>query len=230
MYFLTRTCGILFFAAAAATGVMSFVDTAPDIAAANEALGTQPIASSVKFTIGSQVVVDVIFFALFLLIGWFLWSSEIQQTWAVVTTGLLVIGSIVIRVEPVMPIEVGRISPGLAFWGALVIDDFYPPPLKADTERRNVTTFPSDRYYYMVATEQNLPGTEQHPQRSVVLNFNNAKGEAGKFWAHGHQGAQVIGRLAGTRTILDYDHGRDTYAVPHMMVEEVAPAGARRQQ
>lgn len=230
MFMLTKVCGILFFAAAAATGVMSFVDTAPDIAAANEALGNQPIASSVKFTTGSQVVVDVIFIVIFALFGWFLWSSEIQQTWAVIITALLLAGTITIRVEPLLPMNIGRISPGLALWGAYVVDDFYPAPLKPGTEFRHVNTFPSDRYYYMVVTEPNLSGSEQHPGQSVVLNFNNAPGEAAKFWAQGGQGAQVTGRLAGNRTILDYDHDRDTYSVPHMMVEEVAPVGARRQR
>ena len=230
MFMLTKVCGILFFAAAAATGIMSFVDTAPDIAAANEALGNQPIASSVKFTTGSQVVVDVVFIVIFALFGWFLWTSEIQQTWAVVITALLLAGTIAIRVEPLLPISVGRHSSGLAFWGAYVIDDFYPSPLKEGAERRNAITFPSDRHYYLVVTEPNLPGNRQHPDRTVVLNFNNAPQEQAKFYAHGQRGAQVTGRLAGTRTILDYDHERDTYAVPHMMVERVDPVGAREQR
>lgn len=227
MYLLTRVSGVLFFAAAAATGVFSFIDTAPELAAAVDALGTEPIVSSVKFSIGVEVVPDVVFIAIFAIFGWFLWSSEIQQTWAVAITAVLLIGSIVVRVTPVLPMDVARHSPGLAFWGALVIDDYYPAPLKPETEARNVITYPANQYYYMVVTEQNLSGSEPHPSKSVVLNFNKATTAANQFWGRGQAGAQIIGRLAGTRSILDYDHKRDVYSVPHLMVEEVAAVGAR---
>ncbi len=230
MHVITRVCGVLFFAAALAVAVMSFVDTAADIAAANEAIGNQPIASTVRFRIGFPVALDVIIAVILALFGWFLWSSEIQQTWAVVMTGLLVIGSVVIRVEPLLPIDVGRVSPGLAFWGAQVIDDFYPPPMVPDQERRRWQTFPMDRYYYLAVTEENLPGNEPHPDRSVMLNFNHAPEEMARFFAQGYAGSQIIGNLAGNRAVLDYDHRRKVYLVPHIMVQEIAPVGARKQE
>lgn len=229
MYFLTRFSGMLFLAAALATIVLSIVDTAPEMMAAGRQLGEQPIASSVKFRIGSEVVFDVFAVAALALFGWFLWSSEIQQTWAVVITGLLLAGSILVRVQPLLPMDVARHSPGLVFWGALVIDDFYPAPAPAEGKARNVTTFPVNQYYRLAVTEKNLPGSEKHPGKSVALNFNEAQPALGTFWAAGWQGVQITGTLAGTRTILDYDFKRDVYSVPHLVVREVAQVGARNQ-
>lgn len=227
MYFLTRFSGLLFLALAAGTIVMAIVDTAPEFAAASEALSGQPILSSVKFNIGIQIVADVFVVAGFALFGWFLWTSEIVQTWAVVITGLVVAGSIVIRVEPLLPMNVGRLSPGTAFWGAYVIDDFYPAPPPAQGRARNITTFPVNQYYRLAVTEQNLPGGETNEGKAVALNFNNAQPAMGTYTAAGYQGVQITGRLAGTRTILDYDFERDTYSVPQLVVESVAAVGAR---
>ncbi|MFW5869026.1 MAG: hypothetical protein ACOCX2_14470 [Armatimonadota bacterium] len=227
MYFLTRFCGILFLALAAGTIVMAIVDTAPEIAATNEALAGQPIASSVKFNIGFQVVFDVFAVAAFALFGWFLWTSEIVQTWAVVITALLLIGSVVIRVEPLLPMNVARVSPGMAFWGAYVIDDYYPAPPPAEGQARNITTFPVTQYYRLAVTQQNLPGNQMNEDKAVALNFNDAQQALGSFHASGYQGVQITGKLAGTRTILDYDFEREVYSVPHLMVESVDQVGAR---
>lgn len=229
MYFLTRFSGLLFLAAALIAAILSVMDAVPEFAAVGEALGDEPISSSVKFNIGFQIVFDVIAIAVLVLIGWFLWTSEIQQTWAVVITALLLIGSIVIRVEPLLPINVARVSPGLAFWGAYVIDDVYLPPPPAEGRGRNVTTFPITQYYRLAVTEPNLSGSEKHSDKAVALNFADAQPAMGTFWSAGYQGVQITARVAGTRTILDYDFERDTYSVPHVMVEEVAQVGARNQ-
>ncbi|NLO06362.1 MAG: hypothetical protein GX131_11110 [candidate division WS1 bacterium] len=229
MFFLTRFSGIVFFLLAAITIVFSVVDTAPELAAANAALGDEPIGSSVKFRIGSEVVFDVIALAVFVLIGYFLWTSEIQQTWGVVIAFLLIAGSVLIRVQPLLPMDVARHSPGLVFWGAMVVDDFYPSLPPTGVQRR-VTTYPSSQWYYLVVSENNLSRSEPQPGKSVVLNFTDAQSEAGTFYSRGVQGAQVTGTLAGTRTVLDYDHKRDVYSVPHMMVQKVEPVGARRSQ
>lgn len=229
MYFLTRFCGLLFLALALTTVILSIVDSAPEFAAVSEALGEEPISSSVKFDIGFQIVFDVFAVAAFALVGWFLWTSEIQQTWAVAITALLLIGSIVIRVQPLLPMNVARHSPGMVFWGAYVIDDYYPAPPPARGQARNVTTFPVNNYYRLAVTEKNLSGDEKHANKAVALNFTEAQQALGAFRASGVQGAQITGKLAGTRTILDYDFERDTYSVPHLMVEGIDQVGARNQ-
>lgn len=229
MYFLTRFSGILFLALAAGVIVMSIVDTAPEFASVTEQLGNEPISSSVKFDIGFQIVFDVIAIGIFALFGWFLWTSEIQHTWAVVMTFLLLAGSIVIRVEPLLPMNVARHSPGLVFWGAYVVDDFYPAPPPAQGQARNVTTFPVDEHYRLAVTEANLSGDETNEGKAVALNFGEDPQALGTFTASAWQGLQITGKLAGTRTILDYDFERDTYSVPHLVVEEVAQVGARNQ-
>jgi hypothetical protein len=227
VYFLTRFSGILFLALAAGVIVMSIVDTAPEFASVTEQLGNEPISSSVKFDIGFQIVFDVVAIAIFALFGWFLWTSEINQTWAVVMTALLIAGSVVIRVEPLLPMNVGRVSPGLVFWGAYVVDDYYPPPPPGQGQGRDITTFPVNQYYRLAVTEPNLPGNEKHEGKAVALNFSEAQQALGSFRASGVQGAQITGRLAGTRTILDYDFERDVYSVPHLMVESIDQVGAR---
>ncbi|MEA3401748.1 MAG: hypothetical protein U9R79_10960 [Armatimonadota bacterium] len=228
MYFLTRTCGLLFLGLALVTVILSFVDTAPEVISAADILRKGdfplPIATSVKYKIGGEVLFDVIAVAAFALFGWFLWTSEIQQTWAVVITFLLLAGAVTIRVTPLLSMDVGRHSPGLIFWGAMVVDDFYPSPLKPGAERRGVSSFPPSDGYALAVTEQNLSGQEPHPAESVVLNFASAPGAVGNFVPGG---VQITGKLAGTRTVLDWDHEKEVYSVPHMMVQSVTPPAAR---
>jgi len=225
VYFLTRFCGVLFLTVALITVILSIVDTAPEIAAANAQLGEEPINSSVKFSIGSEVVVDVVAVAVFVLFGWFLWSSEIQQSWAVAITFVLLVGSIVIRAQPLLPMDVAKHSPGLIFWGAKVVDDYYPSPLKPGKQRRSVTTFPVTSYVRLAVTSRDLSGSEQHPGQSVLLDFADSPSAMSVFYGQG--GAQITGTLAGTRSVLDYDHDRDVYSIPHLMVKKIAPVGAR---
>lgn len=229
VHFLTRTCGALFLAAAVITIILGIMDTVPEVtdAAAQLRQGNNPlpIATSVKYRIGSEVLLDVLAIAIFGLFGYFLWTSEIQQTWAVIITFLLLVGSVVIRTTPLLPMDVARISPGLVFYGALVIDDYYPAPIKPGTRARSVQTFPQNQYNRLAVTEKGLSGSEPQPGQTVVLDFSKATSAATQFYAQG--GAQLIGKTRGTRTILDHDHERVVYPVPNLVVEEIAPVGAR---
>jgi len=229
VHFLTRTSGLIFLTAAVLTIILSIVDTAPEAVDAGEQLrdgsNPMPIATSVKYRIGSEVIFDVFALAGFALVGWFLWTSEIQQTWAVVITALLLTVSITIRVTPLVPMDVARHSPGLFFWGALVVDDYYPSPLAAGKEVRHASTFPTNRYNRLGVTTRGLSGGEPHPGETVVLDFVKSPSLMGQFYGRG--GAQIIGRTVGTRTILDWDHKKTIYPVPHLVVLEVAVVGAR---
>ena len=226
MYFLTRFSGLLFMLVAVGAIVMAIMDTVPEFSAATEEFGEQPINSSIKFKIGSEIIFDVFVVAAMALFGWFLWTSEIQQTWAVVLTALLVAASITIRVTPLLPMEIARHSPGFAFWGALVIDDYYPTPIQP----RNAMTFPMNEYYLFAVTEKNLSREETNKESMVAANFSKAQSAYPQFWAAGWQGVQITGTVAGTRTVLDYDFERVVYSVPHLIVQKVEPVGARLQE
>jgi hypothetical protein len=226
MYFLTRFSGLLFMLVAVGAIVMAIMDTVPEFSAATEEFGEQPINSSIKFKIGSEIIFDVFVVAAMALFGWFLWTSEIQQTWAVVLTALLVAASITIRVTPLLPMEIARHSPGFAFWGALVIDDYYPTPIQP----RNAMTFPMNEYYLFAVTEKNLSREETSKESMVAANFSKAQAAYPQFWAAGWQGVQITGTVAGTRTVLDYDFERVVYSVPHLIVQKVEPVGARLQE
>ncbi len=220
----TKLCGIIFFACAIAVVIMAMIDTAPEATNAAKVLrrggpdsDPAPIATSVKYKIGGEVVFDLMVLGALGLFGYFLYTSEIQQTWAVVITALLVIGSVVIRTMPLLPMDVGSKSAGCAFWGAYVIDDYYP------ATGRQVKTFPmtaNDRFVML----ERMTSTAANPAQSVVLDFAKAPSLAGQFDGM-PGGAQVIGTLAGTRTILDYDNKQIVYSVPHLMVEEIAAPG-----
>jgi len=224
----TKLCGIIFFACAVAVIIMAITDTAPEASDAAKNLrrggptsDPAPIATSVKYKIGSEVVFDLMVLGALGLFGYFLYTSEIQQTWAVVITALLVIGSIVIRTTPLLPMDVGKHSAGCAFWGAYVIDDFYP------AVGRDVDTFPMTQNYRFVMLER-MTSKTANPAQSVVLNFGNAPELVARFRSM-PGGAQIIGKLAGTRTILDKDNKQIVYSVPHLMVEEIAAPGTGRE-
>ncbi len=227
MQSMTKLCGIIFFACAITVIVLSITDTAPEAtdAAKNLRRGgptsdPAPIATSVKYKIGGEPVFDLMVLGALVLFGYFLYTSEIQQTWAVVVTALLVVGSIVIRTTPLLPMDVGNKSAGCAFWGAYVIDDFYHPP------QRRVRTFPMNRNYRFSMLERTT-STTANPAQSVVLDFGNAP-ELGARFDSMPGGAQLIGKLAGTRTILDEDNKRVVYSVPHLMVEKIVQLGSGR--
>lgn len=224
----TKLCGLIFFACAVAVIVLSITDTAPEVTNAAKVLrrggptsDPAPIATSVKYKIGGEVVFDVMVLAALAMFGYFLYTSEIQQTWAVVITALLLIGSVVIRTTPLLPMDVGKNSAGCAFWGAYVIDDYYP------AAGRQVKTFPMNRNYRFVMLER-MTSKTANPGQSVVLDFGKVPSLAGQFDVM-PGGAQVIGKLAGTRTILDYDNKQIVYSVPHLMVEKIAKPGSGRQ-
>jgi len=228
MQSVTKLCGIIFFACAVTVIVLSITDTAPEANNAAKVLrrggptsDPAPIATSVKYKIGGEVVFDLMVLSALALFGYFLYTSEIQQTWAVVVTALLVIGSVVIRTTPLLPMDVGKNSAGCAFWGAYVIDDFYP------ASQRRVQTFPMTRNYRFTMLEK-VTGTTANHAQSVVLDFGSAPELAARFDSM-PGGAHIIGKLAGTRTILDYDNKKIVYSVPHLMVEKIVEPGSGRQ-
>jgi len=227
MRFLTKFSGMLLIAAAVILIILSIVDTAPEAndAAAKLRMGSsrtsspQPIATSVKYKIGSEVVFDVMALVVLGLFGWFLYTTEVQQTWAVVTMAVLLVGSIAIRSTPLLDMGIGRYSPGFAFWGAQVTDDFYPP-----TVARQVRTFPMNQYYRFAYTARES-GTSSHPGESVVLNFGDAPTLVAQYDSR-PGGSRLTGKLAGTRTVLDYDNDKVVYSVPHLMVTKVESLGS----
>lgn len=226
MAFLTKFSGMLLIAAAATVIVLAIVDTAPEAsnAAAELRMGgpgssPQPIATSVKYKIGGEVVFDVMVLVVLGLFGWFLYTSEVQQTWAVVLMGLLLVGSIVIRSTPLLSMDIGRYSPGCAFWGAYVIDDYYAPAVP-----RQVRTFPQNNTYRFGFTTR-ITDASSHPAQSVVLNFGGDAALAAR-WDGMPGAARLTGKLAGTRTILDYDNEKVVYSVPHLVVTKVESLGA----
>jgi len=225
---LTKVCGMIVLAAAAMVIVFAIIDTSSEASDASarlrrggdyvESSDPAPIATTVKYKIGGEVGFDVLVLVILGFFGWFLYSSEIQQTGGVIVVILLVIATVVLRVTPVLPMDVGRASAGCFFWGAYVIDDYYPQPM------RDVETFPMNETYRFAVTERTT-ATTAVPNQSVVLNFGNHPELLGKYNSM-MGGSQLIGKLAGTRTILDNDNKSMVYSVPHLMVEEVRSIGS----
>jgi len=229
---LTKLCGLILLITAGVVLILGLVDMVPEMSAATHTLvrggaGSAPLpeATSVKYKIGAEILFDIIGAAIFALFGWFLFTSEIQQTWAVVIVGVLALGSIIIRATPVMPLSVGKLCGGSVFWGAKVYTDMYWPPLKPGTERRDVSTFPQSQNLRMGVTKPRLGGDKPHGAETVVLDFAKAPSLINQFYGR-PGGSKVIGTLAGTRTILDRDFEKMVYSVPHLMVEKVEPLSA----
>ena len=229
MQSLTKVSGLIFLIFAALAVILGIVDMAPEFSDAGGRLlrggaGSDPlpIATSVKYKIGGELAVDIIVAGAVAIFGWFLFTSEIQQTWAVVITGIIVLALIVTRVTPLVPLNAGKVSPGFAFWGAEVYADVYHPPLKAGSRGRRAMTFPQPQHVRLGVTKPSLSGEELHVAETVVLDFTRRPRLIDQFYGH-PRGAKLTGSLAGTRTILDYDFDKIVYTVPHLMVEKVEP-------
>lgn len=229
MHSLTRLSGLIFLILAGMALIMGFVDMIPEWTDAARTLAegdrALPIATSVKYKIGGELVFDVLAAGALAIFGWFLFTSEIQQTWAVIITGIIVVACIVVRVTPLLPLSTGKVSPGLAFWGAQVYADVYRPPLKPASRRRMARTFPHPREVGVFVTKPQLSGDKPHPAETVVLDFSKRPALVQEYLGQ-PRGAKVTGALAGTRTILDYDFDKTVYTAPHLMVLKVEPLGS----
>jgi hypothetical protein len=207
---VTRLAGWILLLFAVFYAVVTLMDYGPEYAAAGfigekaEDFGLKTTATNLRFAMGWEFFIDVIIIAFLGLIGWWLTTQEVPQYAWIAGMGLFVIFSIVIRVSPVLPMNIGKLSPGAAFWGAktqVVVAGFPETGLVPVT--RKTTIHPV------------LVTTDGQTTQLICIDLSDPVGGQ-QYSSQQAPPVTVVGALEGTSTLA---HGNALTTVPLLKVK-----------
>lgn len=193
---LTKLAGWILLLMTLAYAVVTIISFGPKYAAAGyigekaESFGLQTNATNLRFQMGSELVVDILCIGVLAIAGWWLTTQEVVQIAWIVIVGLFAVFSLIIRLAPVMPLNVLKLSPGAAFYGAQV--------------QAVVTANPSQRYVVITRSQDMraaMVGDAQGKNADVlVLDLRNRAANA-KFMSCTAYPVTIKGTIAGTAGI-----------------------------
>jgi len=123
---VTRLAGWILLLFAVAHFGVSLADFGPEYAAAGaigenaEKYGLDTSGTNLRFKLGLEFLVDILLAGVLAIAGWWLTTSEVTQNIWIILIGVFVIFSIVVRATPIVPLNVAKLSPGCAFYGAQI--------------------------------------------------------------------------------------------------------------
>ena len=217
---MTKSLGVVLFLLGALVlglAINNFVAqfaSADYVAAHAQDLGLTTSTTNLRFGMGGQLLVQILVAALLAVVGWFLYGSETEQYGYAIVFGVLLIASVVIRYSPVLPLALGRLSPGTAFFAAQVAITLPPG---ADVTPAYVTLPPNQASYRVVVADATRP----EGKGAVLLDFHGDQNLMTSY-ARARWPVQVVGSLAGTRTIA---RENSQWLIPRVKVYRVAGAG-----
>jgi len=213
---LTRATGMLIILLAALLLIIGIVNMGPSWSSAPEVLNKSDVYglnmddTSVRFTLGMQLMLEVLIALGLGIAGWWLTTQEVRQVGYIVGLLVFMIFLFATRSAPLIPIDLARKSPVTLFYGAMV-----EAPTQADTTAGWVT-LPLDPQRYRVAVTATYSDEAQIGSKEVLLNFGDTKTMQSFFTKGGK--AKVTGRMMGTRVIC---HDKFFSPVPFINVEKV---------
>lgn len=209
----SRALGFVVILIAVAYLLVALFDIGPKYAAVDEVvaqadqLGLDTSTTNLRFRMGLEFLVDIVFIAALALVGWWLTTVETQQFSYLYVFGALFIVAIVVRVTPVVPVSVVRYSPGAAFFGAKVTCN----ALSDDS-----------RGWVIIPMRQNLrvatvaaPGQQQGTM--VVLDFGNDQDAMQRYLASTPP-VPIKAVVYGT---FDIARRNELYALPRFRVQQL---------
>ena len=150
---VTKLAGYLVILLAVGYLVVTLADFGPEYAAAGsigedaEKYGLKTGTTNLRFKIGLEFFLDVIIIGVIVIAGWWLLTTEVVQIIWIILVGVFILFSIVVRATPILPLNVVKLSPGAAFYGAQVqvpiYDDLtmhYPRQYVVITRKQTVRT------------------------------------------------------------------------------------------
>ena len=218
---MTRVIGALIILCAIVYLAVTLVDFFPkygaveDIVKHQDELGLKTTTTNLRFHMSLGMVVDIIVLGLLAVVAWWLIGSEVQQYAYAIVLGLLVVGSVTIRVTPVVPFPTARVSPAGAFFGTRVIVS-----VAADTTDGWVI-IPKREQQRVVVTEV-YSDTSMIGDKELVLDFSGNQSALRQYWSS-QAPVSILGAVRGTRVLAV---GKDLYTVPCVKVIEIQQAGS----
>ena len=192
---MTKTAGILYILLAAVVLAISIGNFAGQFGAAAEIAGSgfddSLSTTDLRWSMGVQFLVDLLVVAVIAIVGWFLHGSETEQYAYVIATGVLLIGSLTIRLMPLVPISAARLSPTIFFYGAQVQMTF------TDDDKSYYQTLPQGDRFRVGRLEGGLP----EKQGEVLLDFRGDEALMEKYFSAPWP-VKVRGSVSGTRTLV----------------------------
>jgi hypothetical protein len=212
---MTKTAGVLFIVVAAIvlfTAIANFSGQCAAAATVADQFKSQDLTTTdLRWSMGVQFLVDIIVVAVIAIVGWFLFGSETEQLAYVAIIGLLVLGGATIRLTPLVPITMARISPTVFFMGTQV-----KVTLTNDDTTAYVTLPEGDPQTLRVGR---IEGPNEK-QTEVLLDFRGDTTLFNAYWK-GPWPVTIIGSMAGTRTLCNRTSVRDIFMVPRVKVFRV---------
>jgi len=183
-------------------------------------LGITTTTTNLRFHMGLPIVVDIIVLVLFGLVAWGLIGSETQQYAYAIVLGLLVVGSVIIRLTPIVPYSAARLSPGGAFFRSQTVVS-----VAADTTSVWVIIPPGQPYRadqpHRVAVTESYTDTSLTGDKELVLDFADDQSLLKQYWSS-RPPVTLLGSMNGTRVLAV---GKDLYTVPCVKVIQIQQAG-----
>ena len=213
---LTKATGMLIILFAAVLLIIGIVNMGPSWSSAPEVLNKSDVYglnmddTSVRFTLGMQLTLEVLIALGIGISGWWLTTQEVRQIGYIVGLVVFVVFLFATRSAPLVPIGLARKSPVTLFYGAMV-----EAPTQADTTAGWVT-LPLDPLHYRVAVTAVYTDKAEMGSNEVLLNFADTK-TMQSFVTKGGK-AKVTGRIMGTRVIC---HDKFFSPIPFINVEKV---------
>ncbi|HEY3398081.1 MAG TPA: hypothetical protein VGM19_10545 [Armatimonadota bacterium] len=209
---MTKTAGMIFFIMAALVLGLAIANYTGQFTAAagvaEQYRDTGLNTTDLRFAMGESFVIQLVIVGILGILGWFLFGSETEQVMYLVITGLIVVGSVVVRLTPLLPLNMARLSPVSAFYGAQV--EFQ---MSAD-DTMFYLTLPRDTNYRVARLGKDLPEKDGH----VLLDFHKDQALASAY-ARSKVPVTVVGTVTGTRTLV---REREIFLVPRVKVYQVS--------
>ncbi len=217
---MTRLVGVVVILCAVVYLTVTLADLMPKYGAVDEIvhnqdkLGLKTSTTNLRFHIGLRIVVDIIGLALLGLVAWWLIGSETQQYGYAIVLGLLLVASVIIRLTPVVPYNIARLSPTALFFRSQTVVS-----VAADTTSGWVI-IPS-RQGQRVAVTEIYTDTSLTGNKELALDFTNNQSALDQYLGS-HPPVTLLGAMNGTSVLA---MGKYLYTVPCVKVIQVQDTG-----
>ncbi len=208
----SRMLGFVILLIAAGYLLVALLDIGPEYASVaqivdnQEQLGLETSTTNLRFRIGLELLVDILCIGLLALVGWWLTTVETQQFTYLYVGGAIILASIVLRVTPLLPLEVARYSPGAFFFGVKVAG------AATSDETANWVIIPP-RETLRVATI--APPGKTQGGTAAILDFGIRK-DLQQEYLSSYPPVPIQGMVSGTHNIAS---GNKLFALPRVKVQ-----------
>ena len=211
---MNKVLGIVFFILAGLVLALGIANMAPQFSAAQTVADHQSDykletnTTDLRIRPGVEFTIQIFVAAALGMLGFYLYNSETEQTGYAIVVGVLVLGTILIRVTPILPWSVVKLSPGTAFYGTVG-----KLPLTGDATSW-YTVLPMDKNFRIGVADANAVGEGKgvaaflFPDEIMAHSYDATAGKT-----------VILGSISGTATIARGSHL--AFLIPKIKVNEI---------